>query len=216
MIRRNKKASIWEVLVLFALNQAFPSFDFTNEYPLKKIPNQSNIDLRHRFYDIYSEKVNIAVEVSRIGAHNSQEHLVRDTVKQAFTDETDITLFHLRDKQCENSYFSNVITFTVGKNTKDILFPIRTLKPAIDKLLKEIESRTNTKRKKNINYGRCVEDILEFYERISGKVFDESALVNLSDEEMSEKLNIDFAILEDCKKRRKMSQMIFFLKKMKK
>ena len=122
-IKRNKNASIWEVLVLYVLQKSFPSFEFVNEYPLKNIPNQSNINLRNRCFDIYSQVKNIAVEVSRLGAHNSQEHLLRDMTKQEFVNQTNITIFHLRDKMCENKNFSNPSSLALGKIQKIFYSP---------------------------------------------------------------------------------------------
>jgi len=189
-LKRNANASIWEIIPLFAFRKMFPSLKWSNEYPLKDISANTTVNVFNRRYDLYSPVINAAIEISRVGAHSSEEILERDQLKQKFSNEAHVTLFHIREAQCSQGNFTNVHTFTVGKNTKDINFPIRTLCSAIEMTATDIERQFSIRRSTNINYGHSIGEILDLYERITGKVFCESALEDVNDETLSKKLDM--------------------------
>lgn len=206
-IKQNANASIWEVIPFFALRKMFPQLKWSNEYLLREIEANSNIDVTGRRYDIYSPVLKAAVEVSRIGAHNSFEHLTRDRIKQQFSNDARVKLFHIRQDLCVQDGFTNVHTFTIGKNTNDINFPIRTLCNAIEETAIDIERTFCIRRLSNVNYGNSIGEILALYKRITGKTFNEEALElsNLSEKKKSENLGLPFDNFQDFAKRRNIS-----------
>ena len=209
--KKNMNASMWEIIPLFALRKMFPSLKWTNEYMLHDITANTNVNVSSRRYDIYSEVINTAVEISRIGAHSSKENLERDLIKQQFSNEAKVNLIHIREEGCDNANFTNVFTFKVGNNTNDIFFPISTLCPVIEDVAVYIERNFNINRKTNINYGIYIDEIKDLYKKVTGKVFDESDIVNISDEKLSEKLNIPYNDFVDFKDDRNISSQKAFL-----
>ena len=190
MYNKNKNASIWEVTVLYAMQKMFPTLKWTNEVKLSDVSCNSSIDPVHRKYDVYSPVIKSAIEVSRIGAHSSKKHYERDVIKQRFSDENHIRLYHLRENLCDNKGLTNVYSFTVGKNTGDISYPIDALCSGIEDIASNIERTFGIVRTTNINYGIAEDEIKLLYKKISGRYFDTTSL--LSEVEMANVLGIDF------------------------
>ena len=190
MYKKNMNASIWEVTVLYAMQKMFPTLKWTNEVKLSDVSLNSSVDTKHRKYDLYSPVIRSAIEVSRIGAHSSKKHYERDVIKQRFSDENHIKLYHLRENLCENKGLSNVYSFAVGKNTGDISYPIDSLCSGIEDIASNIERTFNVLRSTNINYGLAEDEIKLLYKKISGRYFDTTSL--LSEVEMANILGIDF------------------------